>query len=54
MVKYQINSQGFWEKVNPKSCYRAFVPTNFVKLNRYLFLHKKIIPSSFDDKMNDS
>ena len=32
------------KNVNPKSCYRAFVPTNFVKLNRYIlyfFLHKK-------------
>ena len=30
--------------VNPKSCYRAFVPTNFVKLNRYIlyfFLHEQ-------------
>ena len=29
------------KNVNPKSCYRAFVPTNFVKLNRYPVLPKK-------------
>jgi len=36
------------KNVNLKSCYRAFVPTNFVKLNRYPFLHKNII-YNFED-----
>jgi hypothetical protein len=34
------------KNVNLKSCYRAFVPTNFVKLNRYPFLHKNITTST--------
>jgi hypothetical protein len=38
--------KSFWKNVNPKSCYRAFVPTNFVKLNTYVhtfFITKNII-----------
>ena len=31
------------KNINPMSCYRAFVPTNIVKLNRYLFISQKIL-----------
>ena len=41
LLSTKLTLRAFGKKVNPKSCYRTFVPTNFVKLNRYLFLHKK-------------